>query len=75
MATKNLREPAVIYARNTEIPTFFGQPMLKGTYSDLGKAPLDSQTPAVLYTHLKWRDLGGKCYCLVNVACPVNPLT
>ena len=51
MATKNLREPAVIYARNTEIPTFFGQPMLKGTYLDLGKAPLDSQTPAVLYTH------------------------
>lgn len=30
---KELHEPSVAYARNTELPTFFGQPMLKGTFT------------------------------------------
>jgi len=46
-----IREPSLVYARNTEIPTFFGQPMLKGEYAQLDLAHLDSQAPAVFYRH------------------------
>jgi site-specific DNA-methyltransferase (adenine-specific) len=46
-----VREPAVAYARNTEIPTFFGQPMLKGAYAELDPARSDSPTPTIFYSH------------------------
>jgi site-specific DNA-methyltransferase (adenine-specific) len=46
-----VREPAVAYARNTEIPTFFGQPMLKGAYAELDPARSDSRTPTIFYSH------------------------
>jgi site-specific DNA-methyltransferase (adenine-specific) len=46
-----VREPAVAYARNAEIPTFFGQPMLKGTYMELDPARSDPRTPTIFYSH------------------------
>ncbi len=46
-----VREPAVAYARNTEIPTFFGQPMLKGAYATLDPAQAESRTPTIFYSH------------------------
>jgi site-specific DNA-methyltransferase (adenine-specific) len=51
MSATQVREPAVAYARNTEIPTFFGQPMLKGAYAELDPARSDSRTPAIFYSH------------------------
>ena len=51
MTSQAVREPAVAYARNTEIPTFFGQPMLKGAYAGLAATRPDSQMPILFYTH------------------------
>ena len=28
----SVKEPVAAYARNTEIPTFFGEPMLRGAF-------------------------------------------
>jgi site-specific DNA-methyltransferase (adenine-specific) len=44
-----LREPAVGYARATTVPTFFGQPMLKGTYAAIDH--FEAQLPQKYYTH------------------------
>ena len=44
-----LREPAVGYARATTVPTFFGQPMLKGTYTAVDH--VEAQSPQTYYTH------------------------
>ncbi len=49
--TKEVREPSVAYARNTEIPTFFGRPMLKGTFADLDATRPDPKTPTIFYSH------------------------
>jgi len=46
-----VREPVAAYARQKEIPTFFGEPMLKGVYTQLDPGHLDLQAPAVFYTH------------------------
>jgi site-specific DNA-methyltransferase (adenine-specific) len=46
-----VREPAVAYARNTQIPTFFGKPMLKGAYATLDPARSDPRTPTIFYSH------------------------
>ena len=46
-----VREPAIAYARNAEIPTFFGQPMLKGAYAALDPARSDPRTPTIFYSH------------------------
>lgn len=51
MGEQTIRTPSVAYARNTEVPTFFGQPMLKGVYADLDMARLDVHTPALFYSH------------------------
>ena len=51
MSAAQVREPAVAYARNAEIPTFFGQPMLKGAYAELDPAQSDSRTPTIFYSH------------------------
>ena len=45
-------EPSAEYARNTEIPTFFGKPMLKGYYSELDPTRLDPDKPIIFYSHL-----------------------
>jgi site-specific DNA-methyltransferase (adenine-specific) len=46
-----LREPAAEYIRNKEVPTFFGQPMLRGTYASLCSDQLDPQSPVKFYLH------------------------
>ncbi len=45
---KTAREPAVEYARSTAVPTFFGQPMLRGTYVQI--EPTD-RGPQLFYSH------------------------
>jgi len=47
--SKAVREPAVEYARSTAVPTFFGQPLLRGTYLQVKQA--DPQSPQLFYTH------------------------
>lgn len=39
-----------VWLRNKEIPTFFGQPMLKGLYTQIEQEP-DPQSPQVFYSH------------------------
>jgi site-specific DNA-methyltransferase (adenine-specific) len=46
-----MREPAAGYARNTEIPTFFGQPMLRGSLTAIDVSQLDSNAPTLFYSH------------------------
>lgn len=46
-----LREPAVEYARNREIPTFFGQPMLRGSFAEIDVSQLDPNAPTLFYSH------------------------
>lgn len=48
---QTVREPRVPYARNTEIPTFFGQPMLRGEVVYADTEQLDSETPVLFYRH------------------------
>jgi len=48
---KELREPSAMYARNTEIPTFFGQPLLKGTFTQVDESQLKPDTPIKYYQH------------------------
>ncbi|MBI5567458.1 MAG: site-specific DNA-methyltransferase [Chloroflexi bacterium] len=47
--TAVVREPAVGYARTTSVPTFFGQPMLKGAYAVIDHA--DAPSLQKYYTH------------------------
>lgn len=49
--TGAIREPPAVYARNTEIPTFFGEPMLRGRFAEIGPQALDASTPALFYSH------------------------
>ena len=46
-----IREPVIEYARNKEIPIFFGQPMLTGSFADLDISQLNPNTPKLFYTH------------------------
>lgn len=46
---KVVREPSVEYARITAVPTFFGQPMLRGTYAQVQQT--DHGLPQLFYTH------------------------
>jgi site-specific DNA-methyltransferase (adenine-specific) len=46
---KAVREPAVEYARSGAVPTFFGQPMLRGTYLQVEQT--DGKLPQLFYTH------------------------
>ncbi len=47
--TTVLREPAVSYARNADIPTFFGEPMLQGRFT--GIKTVTPERPQLFYTH------------------------
>ncbi len=51
MASQTIRDSSALYVRNTEIPTFFGQPMLKGTYADIDETRLDPKVPVLFYAH------------------------
>lgn len=46
-----IREPAAEYARNKEIPTFFGQPMLRGSYAEIDVSHLNTNVPTLFYSH------------------------
>ncbi len=46
-----LKEPTAGYARNTALPTFFGQPMLKGQRTQVDPAQTDPALPQRIYIH------------------------
>jgi site-specific DNA-methyltransferase (adenine-specific) len=46
-----LKESAADYVRAKQIPTFFGQPLLKGTYQAIDPAQSETNAPALYYTH------------------------
>ncbi len=46
-----IKEPSAEYARNKEIPTFFGQQMLKGTVFNISEPQIDPNTPTLFYSH------------------------
>jgi site-specific DNA-methyltransferase (adenine-specific) len=46
-----IKEPSAEYARNKEIPTFFGQQMLKGTVFNISEHQIDPSTPTLFYSH------------------------
>ncbi len=46
-----IKEPSAEYARNKEIPTFFGQQILKGTIFDINESQIDLNTPTLFYSH------------------------
>ena len=46
-----IREPTVEYDRNKEIPTFFGQPMLKGSFVDIDTSQVNPDVPTLFYKH------------------------
>lgn len=48
---KTLHEPSSLYARNTEIPTFFGEPMLKGSFVPVDMSQSPSDHPKLYYKH------------------------
>lgn len=55
--TSPLHEPKLLndasseYARNTKIPTFFGEPMLNGEFIKIDERGADSASPQLFYTH------------------------
>ncbi len=48
---QDLREPVAEYARNADIPSFFGQPMLRGTIAQINSGQLNPQSPVLFYSH------------------------
>jgi len=46
---KAVREPTAEYARSTAVPTFFSQPLLRGTYLQVEQP--DPQSPQLFYIH------------------------
>ncbi|MFN8490642.1 MAG: site-specific DNA-methyltransferase [Caldilineaceae bacterium] len=46
-----LREPSAEYTRNKDIPTFFGQPMVKGTFVHIEPTQDTLNIPAQFYLH------------------------
>lgn len=46
-----IKEPSAEYIRNKEIPTFFGQQMLKGKIFDINGSRLEPNIPTLFYSH------------------------
>lgn len=46
-----MREPSAEYMRNKEIPSFFGRPMLKGSYTQIDPTQLNPKVPVLFYSH------------------------
>ena len=46
-----IREPSGGYARNKDIPTFFGQPMVKGSFVQIDPDQITPDTPTLFYRH------------------------
>lgn len=51
MSQNQIREPSIEYARNKEIPSFFGQPLTKGAFVSLHHSDSDSCEPELFYEH------------------------
>jgi site-specific DNA-methyltransferase (adenine-specific) len=55
MTTENrensIKEPSATYTRNAEIPTFFGQPMLRGKFNEIDSKEMRPDTPTLFYSH------------------------
>jgi site-specific DNA-methyltransferase (adenine-specific) len=47
----SIKEPVAAYARNVDIPTFFGKPMLRGEYAEIDPDALASDVPTLFYSH------------------------
>jgi site-specific DNA-methyltransferase (adenine-specific) len=48
---RGIHEPSAQYLRSKEVPTFFGQPLLKGRYVQADLVELDVQKPTLFYSH------------------------
>src|SRR5579884_1019605 len=48
---KEIREPSASYARNVELPTFFGELMLKGTFTGIEQEGMVPDEPKLFYKH------------------------
>lgn len=46
-----IQEPFEGYARNKEISTFFGQPMVRGSYAQIDPARMTPEVPTLFYAH------------------------
>jgi site-specific DNA-methyltransferase (adenine-specific) len=46
-----IQDPSAEYARNKEIPTFFGQSMLKGSSTQINPAQINPDVPTLFYSH------------------------
>ncbi|MBI4475096.1 MAG: site-specific DNA-methyltransferase [Acidobacteria bacterium] len=46
-----MKEPVEGYARQKEVPTFFGQPVVKGAYTQLRSDQIDPQSSVLFYSH------------------------
>jgi len=51
-AELEVREPSAKYARSKEIPTFFGQPVVKGYFSQIEPIQTMPEEPILFYSHL-----------------------
>src|SRR5437868_11194638 len=50
-AATESREPSSDYARHKEMPTFFGEPIARGTYFDLSADQLNADAPTLFFSH------------------------
>lgn len=48
---QEIREPSAEYARNKEVFSLLGQPMLKGSYAEVDPTKSNPETPVVFYSH------------------------
>ena len=62
-SANELREPSALYARNKEIPTFFGQPLLKGTFVERAAYDAPGNEPFAFYEHPR-----GQLWCGDSIA-------
>ena len=46
-----IKEPSAGYARHTKIPTFFGEPLLRGSFTELDSESIDPNIPELFYSH------------------------
>jgi len=46
-----IREPSGEYARNKDIPTFFGKPMVKGSFTQIDPTQMAPDIPTLFYKH------------------------
>lgn len=50
-ASREIKEPSATWQRTKELPLFFGEPLLKGTFHHLDAENLDPANPSLLYEH------------------------